>query len=557
MLYTAEYKHPGFTKISQYYYRELISRNPITATWMGEHSFDGLLPETGADAVERNISFLREMKADFCSLPENELSIDERIDCASMAHFADQQLFMEEDLQQWRMGRDLALCIGDAILMLFVRDFAPLSDRVLSMISRLKAVPVFLSSSKTLFQRVPALAGEIYLESAANLPGFLDTIEKSIAKHVAPVLAAEFAKASLEAKKSLSEFVHWFKYAIMPKATSDWTIGHGAFQALLSVKKLGLTQSEITELAQKVTNEANARIDNLSCIILGVTTGTATGARNEVLKKIKNHGPGSFELSLKAYREAMIRSRAFIEASGFATLPQGEELEILETPEYMKHIIPFSAYIGPEKISTHQRGFYLLTRETSGQTGRYNYANIINSVIHEGYPGHHLQITAQNQHPGSMRSFCENMEIIEGWAAYCQKAVREMGFETSSESLFAHASEEIFNAARLTTDINLQTRAWNVDQATQYLMEQAKIDKTTALIEIKRQVLAPGSQLSSLTGEHLLCQLKNDLKQKFQNNFSNRNFHDLLLYQGSVPIHVARDFYPEIVKHHLKAKNRS
>jgi len=199
MLHQAVYQHQGFAKLAQHYYAQLISRNPIMATWLGEHNFDGLLPEIGADAVERNIAFMRELRNAFSSLPENDLSLDERIDRRGIIHFADQQLFNDEDLQQWRGGRDLALNIGDAIFLLFIRDFAPFSERVKSMISRLKAVPMFLMSGKTLFQQVSIERGEMFLESAANLPIFLTTIENSIKGYVTPDLHREFSRAAADA----------------------------------------------------------------------------------------------------------------------------------------------------------------------------------------------------------------------------------------------------------------------------------------------------------------------------------------------------------------------
>ncbi len=556
VLYRADYSHAGFKNVSDHFYREFVSRNPVTASWMGDHQYDGLLPEIGAEAVERNISFLREMRHHFSALPENELSLDERIDREAMVQFIDQQLFWDDDLSRWKLGRDLAMNIGDSIFLLFARDYAPLQERMQSIISRLRSVPAFLLAGKTLFQRVPALWGEIYLESARNLPAFIDTVENCIGRQVPAALHNDYKVAAAEAKRALAEFSNWLKHAIMPKAGHEWSLGPNGFQALLASKKLGLNQNEILDIGKKSLQDASERLETLSCLILGVATGTATGARTEVQKKIRNHAPKSFELSLECFREALSRSRAFVETSGFASVPENEELEVLETPEFMSHLIPFSAYIGPEKTSGQQKGTYLLTRSPAGDSARYSYADIINSAIHEGYPGHHLQLAAQNLHPGRLRSFCENLELIEGWATYCQNQIRELGFETSPESLFAHATEEVFNAARLITDVNLQTRTWSFNEAVSFLMEQTKIDNNSALAEIKRQSQSPGCQTSGPAGEFLLRQLKGELQQQFKGDFTDRAFHDLVLYQGSLPFAVIRRFYPELMKAEFKEHHR-
>ncbi|MDD3148620.1 MAG: DUF885 family protein [Candidatus Riflebacteria bacterium] len=557
MLHQAVYQHQGFSGLARFYYNELVSRNPVTATRLGEHSFDGLLPETGAEAVERNISFLRDLKSAFSSLPENDLSVDERMDREAIIHFADQQLFREEDLKIWRMGRDLAIVIGDALFLLFIRDFAPLSERVKSMTSRLKAVPIFLTSGRTLFQKVPRARGELYLESAARLPLFLDTIEESIRNYVPPVIHQEFSRAAKDARKSLVEFANWLKHAIMPNADAEWAMGSNAFQAFLANRKTGMTQSEIIELGQRTLNEASGNLESLSCVILGAATGAAAGARNEAFKRVMSHGPASFDQALAAYRESANRTRAFIEYSDFATLPEKEELEIIETPSYMRHVIPDSAYFGPERKADSQRGFYLLTRDSAHLPAKHSYAGIANRIIHHGYPGHHLHLSAQNFHPGILRAFTDNQEISEGWASYCQDALREKGFETTSESLFAQAVDKAFNAALLLTDVNLQTRAWNKEQAIQFLVEQTRIEKDVATAEIQRQIIAPGCHISRLTGHHLLLGLKNQLQQNFGNDFTDRTFHDLILYQGGIPISVARSHFPEIVKLNLKSRNRA
>lgn len=553
----AVYTNPGFEKISSHYYKELLGRNPITATWLGEHSLDGLLPEIGADAVERNTSFLKEMRDSFSSLSENELSIDERLDREIAIHFAKTQLFMDEDLQRWKMGRDLAMNIGDSLFLLFTRDFTPLHNRVESMIMRLKAVPMYLMSGKTLFQKVPPLWGEIYLESLVELPSFIEIIEQSLKTKISPILFSELQRAANDAKKSIVEFRHWLTQAVMPKADHDWAMGSGAFQAFLNMKQLCLKKSELIDMAERASQQAKIQLDVLSKTILGKQTGNASGARNEALKKVRNHCPPNFEMALEAYRDAMLRNRDFVNRSGFATLPENEELEILETPDFMTHLIPFSAYIGPERTAEKQKGTYLLTRDKSGPSNsRYNYAEIANSSLHEGYPGHHLQLTGQNLHPGKFRIFADSLEIIEGWAHYCEEQIRTMGFHHTIEEAFSQARDQLFNATRLKIDINLQTRTWNFDQALNCLMEEIGIDRASASAEVKRYSQNPGCQISYTIGKELLLDLKQSLKNQFSADFSDKNFHDLIIYEGSIPVFMGKKYYPEILEDSLKTDSR-
>ena len=554
----AVYKHPGFEKLSNFYYRELLSRNPVTATWLGEHSFDGLLPESGADSIERNLTFLKEMRDAFISLPENELSIDEKLDREIAINFAQNQIFLDEDLQRWKMGRDVAMNIGDSLFLLFARDYAPLHNRIEAIILRLKAVPMFLMSSKTLFQTVPALWGEIFIESLAQLPSFIDTILKSVESEISPVLFRELENAAMQAKKGIGEFRTWLTHAVMPRAVHEWAMGESAFQAFLKVKKLGLKSGEILDLAEKASQQAKIQLEVLSQAILGKTTGAASGSRSEALKRIKKHCPPNFDLALSTYRDAISRCREFVRRSEFATLPENEELQIVETPDFMAHLIPFSAYIGPERKADQQKGTYLLTRDKSGSSAiRYNYAEIANAALHEGYPGHHLQLTGHNLHPGLLRIFADSLEIIEGWAHYCEDQFKEKGFYQSNEEAFAQALDQLFNASRLKVDIKLQSREWTFDQALHYLMQEVGIDRSSCEAEIRRYSQNPASQLGYTLGKELLLDLKQSLKNQFGRDFSDRSFHDLIIYEGSIPIFMGQKYYPQMISEQTKKQDRT
>lgn len=547
------YNHRGFSELADKYYREILVNNPIMATWIGEHSYDSLFPETGAEAVEKNIELFKKMRSDFDSLPFNELSLDERIDCETVTHFAGKQLFIDEDLKRWKMGRDLAMNIGDSLFLLFVRDFAPLSERVKSMTARLRSVPAYLMSGKSLFQRVPALWGEMFLESARNLPAFIDTLEKSLRGHVSDSVMTEYVNASNTAKKAIGDFTIWLKNAIMPKTDTSWAMGEGAFNAYLTASRLGLNKNEVLEIGQAVIQKANEQLELLSHKILGQSTGKSDGALSEVIKRIRNKTPATFDQALKAYIEAVKNSRKFVKDSGFATMPDKEDIQILETPEFMSHVIPFSAYIGPEKASNNQVGTYLLTRKNA--TSRYCYAEITNNAIHEIYPGHHLQITCQNQHPGKMRYFSECLEITEGWGHYCEEATRKMGLEVSDECLFARASDALFYATRLMIDVKTQTREWSFEKALGYMIDRCNIDRNSAITELKRYSQSPGAQISNTAGKYLLTELKSNLKNQFGNDLTDRDFHDLVIYEGSLPIKVASKYFPELIKQNLKQKN--
>ncbi|MBF0544829.1 MAG: DUF885 domain-containing protein [Candidatus Riflebacteria bacterium] len=542
------YKHQGFEKLSNHYYSEILRRNPIAATWIGEHSYDSLLPETGAEAVEKEIAFFREFRDAFSALPERELTIDERIDRKVVQQIASKELFMLEDARRWRLGRDLVRTLGDAIFILFTRDFAPLSQRIESIITRLKASPMFLQEGKSLFQDVPEFWCEIFLQSCDGFIGLIKTIEKNIKGHVSANLFKSFEISAKTAIGAVQAHSHWFKHAVAPYAHGKWSMGKGPFDALLAIRELGMSSSEILELGNQSLQKTRERLSGLAKQI------SPSGTIEETSQKIQAHSPSTFERVLEAYQEAVARSRVFVEQSGFATLPPNEALEVMETPSYMAHLIPFAAYCQPEKTSKTQKGIYLVTRPPENELKkRHSYAEITNTSIHEGYPGHHLHFSAQNLHPGKMRIFADSIELIEGWAHYCEEETKRMGFEASDENLFMQTKDEAWRAARVLIDINTHSGSWNLDKAVDFLVETVGIPKSAALAELSWYSQLPGYPLSYLTGKHLLYNLREEMRASFGRDFTHRDFHDIVLNEGSLPIFIAREYYPEILKENLQS----
>src|SRR5439155_1495691 len=93
--------------------------------------------------------------------------------------------------------------------------------------------------------------------------------------------------------------------------------------------------------------------------------------------------------------KAMSDSKAFIRQQALATIPPNEELTVIETPSYLRHVIPFAAYNAPARFEAHKQGFYMVTpvEDKPEMLREHSFPGVRNTAVHEGYPGHHLQLT--------------------------------------------------------------------------------------------------------------------------------------------------------------------
>src|SRR5690606_19854487 len=106
--------------------------------------------------------------------------------------------------------------------------------------------------------------------------------------------------------------------------------------------------------------------------------------------------------ALEAYRSAMRRARQHLIDRDLVTIPDDERIEVVETPEYLRNMVPFAAYFEPAKFDANPKGIYIVTPsvgEADGAMREHNYASISNTSIHEAYPGHHLQLSVAGKHP--------------------------------------------------------------------------------------------------------------------------------------------------------------
>ncbi len=227
-----------------------------------------------------------------------------------------------------------------------------------------------------------------------------------------------------------------------------------------------------------------------------------------------------------------------------ATVYEEDKLLVEETPAFMAPLLPFAALVSPGKFDSKQVGNYIVTRpHEAGNLGKHlNYASIANTAVHEGFPGHFLQMTVSNR--GSfVRLFAGGTETIEGWAHYCEQMMMERGFNRSPEVQFMQVNDAIWRAVRIIVDVKLSRGEMSFDEAVDMLMKEARISKEGAVAEVRRYTLSPGYPLSYLLGKHLILKLKEEVKQKMGNKFSERFFHDVVTANGELPMFLLKKIF--------------
>ncbi|MGD0020238.1 MAG: DUF885 domain-containing protein [Candidatus Limnocylindrales bacterium] len=515
-------------------FRRMVGQHPILATYIGLHEGDDHLDDASRDAVAQEMADVHRVERELEAIDPNELSDSVRIERELALHNVRRELFDMEVHRVWERRSTAMDAVGDALFSVFARDFAPLKDRLASLTGRLEAVPAFLEQHKT---RATApqvrLWQELEIESGGQMPYLLEEVKAAGRGVLDERAQARLGGAVEKASAAVVAYVDGVK-AKMGATVESWALGSEAYDRLVGLRAFdGLDASQILQIGeQQLALNKAARVDDARRIDPSVDELT-------VVDRVKSNHPETFEEALAAYKDAMIRARTHIIEHGIATMPPGEQISVIPTPEYLRTVIPFAAYFEPPKFDKHPSGIYIVTpsvRDDPNAMREHNYASISNTSVHEAYPGHHLQLSAAVAHPSIVRLLTDAPEFVEGWGMYSEQMMREQGFDDGPEFLLAMHTDAIWRACRIILDVRMHRGELSVEEATAMLIEHTGFEHANAQAEVFRYTYTPTYQLSYLLGKVLLLQLRADEQRRLGDRFSLKRFHDTLLDNGSLPI---------------------
>ena len=528
-----------FDRTIDRWFRDQLAMRPESATFLVIHDHDSRLSSGGRDAIDEEVAFFRRTIDELTAFDPAELSPDRALDRDLAIHQARLGLYWQTEYRPWAGSSRGAEHVGEALFPLFTRDFAPLRDRLESIVQRLDASPRMLAETRERVTDPVKLWTEIDLESTERMPGFLDTILAAARTDGGDDALAGRLAASVDATKAaLEEHASWLRTDVLPRATADWKAGPERFEEMVRLRELEADGDEILGVGEELLVSEKAARDALASEI------DPSASLAEVADMVKNDHAATFVESLGEYRASMDRARAFVVEHGLATTPEEDHLNVIETPSFIRHLIPFAAYYEPAKFDRSPVGIYIVTPPSSPDMMReHNRASISNTSVHEAYPGHHLQLSAAITNPSLVRLFSGAPEFAEGWAFYCERMMKEHGFDATPKGWYVVHTDAIWRAARIILDISLHRGLIGFDEAVDRLVMETGFERPAALAEVKRYTSTPTYQLSYLFGRHMIEKLKADVQAREGTNFELRRFHDTLIYGGTMPVSYARRLF--------------
>jgi uncharacterized protein (DUF885 family) len=160
-------------------------------------------------------------------------------------------------------------------------------------------------------------------------------------------------------------------------------------------------------------------------------------------------------------------------------------------------------------------------------------------AYHEGVPGHHLQLSVQQQLQGLPKFRLHGLGFnayVEGWALYAEELGKEVGFYQDPVSDYGRLSSELFRAVRLVVDTGIHAKGWSRDQVVEFMRKSGAVDEPTIQAETDRYIAWPAQALSYKLGQLKIRELRERGRQELGQKFDIRKFHDEILNGGTLPL---------------------
>jgi len=234
----------------------------------------------------------------------------------------------------------------------------------------------------------------------------------------------------------------------------------------------------------------------------------------------------------------------------FKTLPR-KPYGVAPVPDAIAPKYTGGRYVGTSKNSTEPGYYWVNTYDLKSRT----LYTIPALTAHEGVPGHHLQGSLNNELGDSIPRFRRNLYLSafgEGWGLYSEFLADDMGIYTTKYEQFGKLTYEMWRACRLVVDTGIHAMGWTREEAVEYMSKNTALSLHEINTEVDRYISWPGQALSYKIGEIKIRELRKKVKNQLGNKFNIRDFHEVILSQGTVTLSILEE---RINKYINKTKN--
>ncbi|MGA3023846.1 MAG: DUF885 domain-containing protein [Bryobacteraceae bacterium] len=536
-------EHVDFEQVRSDFVLGSLALSPVSATQQGYHfhqrlPLDEMIDDFSQPGMRGQHQFFERFRDRLARTDPDSLSPEDRADYEIIRDQIALALLELDSIQNWRHNPTLYVeTAGNALFEPYVLEYAPKETRYKQIIARLARIPNLMEQAKANLVTSP----EVWTRVAQQEnEGNIDLIEGLLKTDAPAALRADYEKAAKPATDALRAFNHWLKTDLANRL-SDWRLGKTnydlKFKYTLEVDKTPAQVLAEAEAELKATREKMARL-------------AAPLSIREALDKIaRDHTTP--ENYLADARKDLAEATDFVRAKNLVPLPDTKNLQVIETPEFMRGIYGVGGFAPAPVLEPQLGAFYWVTPIPKGwpkervesKLREYNTYGLQHLTVHEAMPGHYVQFEYANRvEPQSrrlLRNIYGNTPYVEGWAFYTQQLMADQGYLNNAPGYRMTLYKQIMRAiGNAILDIRLHTMGMTDQQAMDLMLNQTFQEKEEATAKLQRAALSSAQLPCYFVGWKGWWQVRDEYEKANAGTFTLAGFHQRALDESAVPLPV-------------------
>ncbi len=539
----------AFDALAAGFVDQYLELDPVQATELGDHRFDGRWPSFGADMVPTHRQLIAATREKLASIDPSALRDAARIDRAILVNRLELATFDLDTAQPW--VRDPVFytgLIGDGLDPLVTRDFAPHAERMESLRQRLEALPALIAQAKANLQHPSKVATQTAIDQNN---GLVDLVSESLPAEFdkEPTQKAALAAAAAKALAALRDFGTFLHKDLLERSDGDFRLGREAFHKKVgyyleaeippdqlyasAVELLDQTLGEMTSTALELWPELFPKAPKPA----PKTEADRRELIRKVLDQLAQDRPSNATIVAEA-RKLTEDATAFVRDHNLVELPN-EPLRVIEMPEYRRGVaVAYCDSSGP--LEKKRETFFAISPTPKDWTAKrvlsfyreYNRSMLADLTVHEAMPGHYLQIAHEARFKSPIRSVFESGPFVEGWAVYAEWLMAKHGFGGPRVRM-ERLKMVLRLCANAMIDHDVHAGHMSREAAMKLMMDQAFQEEGEAAGKWKRAQLTSAQLTTYFYGFHEMMKLRE--RAEALPGFNERAYHDKLLSFGAPP----------------------
>jgi uncharacterized protein (DUF885 family) len=520
-----------------------LALSPTTATSFGYHvhhgvSLDDALDDFSPSGIAASKALLTDIEARIGRLNAGSLDAEQRADIDMMRNALGASRLELDEIQSYRHNPTTYVeLLGNGLYSPYVLHYAPAPERYRHIIARLTKIPELIRQAEANLQDSAEVWNRVAREENTGNIGLIDN---TLRDDCPPGLRMRYDQAAAGAIAALQGFNHWLENTLGDKL-GDWRLGKELYAKKFRLTlATGKSPEQLLAEAEADLVKARAEIARLAA------PKTVEQALADVARQ-----HATVATYMQSAKQALSGATGFVKAKDLVTLPPNDNLEVIDTPVFMRGIYGVGGFNPAPALEPKLGAFFWVTpipttwpqARIDSKLREYNDSGIQHLTVHEAMPGHYVQGEYANQvEPRSrrlLRNIYGNGPYVEGWAVYSQQLMADQGYLSDTPGYRLTLQKQLLRVlANTILDVRLQTMGMTDNQALDLMTKSTYQEMEEATAKLQRAKLSSCQLPTYYAGLKGWLAVREHSQSKHGAAFNLKAFHEAALKEGAVPLPV-------------------